>query len=96
MYGDELPIAPSSYYRNAHLTHHPQQRCGRGLRAEWLAPEIARVYEENNGGYGARKVWKQLKRESIWMARCTVERLMSRLGLEGIRRGKRCVTTIFG
>lgn len=89
-----LPIAPSTYYRNKDLAHHPQQRCARVLRDEWLAPEITRVYEENNGVYGARKVWKQLKRESIAVARCTVERLMGVLGLEGVRRGRRCITTI--
>lgn len=89
-----LPIAPSTYYRNKHLAHHPQQRCARVQRDEWLAPEITRVYEENNGVYGARKVWKQLKRESIAVARCTVERLMGVLGLEGVRRGRRCITTI--
>ena len=63
-------------------------------RDDMLAPEITRVYEENNRVYGARKVWKQLKRESISTARCTVERLMRSLGLEGVRRGKRCITTI--
>lgn len=89
-----LPIAPSTYYRNKHLARHPQQRCARVQHDEWLAPEIARVYEDNNGVYGARKIWKQLKRESIQVARCTVERLMRGLGLEGVRRGKRCVTTI--
>lgn len=89
-----LPIAPSTYYRSKHLERHPQQRCARVQRDEMLAPEIVRVYEENNGVYGARKVWKQLKRESITVARCTVERLMGALGLEGVRRGRRCVTTI--
>lgn len=91
---DVLPIAPSTYYRSKHLERHPQQRCARAVRDEALMPEIVRVYEENNGVYGARKVWKQLKRESISTARCTVERLMGALGLEGVRRGRRCVTTI--
>lgn len=53
-----------------------------------------RVYEENNRVYGARKVWKQLRRESIQVARCTVERLMKTLDIQGVIRGKRCVTTI--
>lgn len=61
------------YSRNKHLLHHPQQLCARVQRDEWLASEIARVYKENNGVYGAHKVWKQLKRESIRGARCTVE-----------------------
>lgn len=89
-----LPIAPSTYYRNKYLSGHPEQRCARVQKDEALMPEITRVYEENNGVYGARKVWKQLKRESTSTARCTVERLMHRLGLEGVRRGKRCITTI--
>ena len=56
--------------------------------------EIQRVWVENHRNYGARKVWKQLNRESIPLARCTVERLMKALGLEGVRRGKRCITTL--
>lgn len=91
---DVLPIAPSTFYRSKHLERHPEQRCARAAQDEALMPEIVRVYEENNGVYGARKVWKQLKRESIPTARCTVERLMGNLGLEGVRRGKRCITTI--
>ncbi|MCL4106610.1 UNVERIFIED_CONTAM: hypothetical protein GTU68_009744, partial [Idotea baltica] len=61
---------------------------------EQLSPEIQRVWEENHRNYGARKVWKQLKRESVPVARCTVERLMKKLGIEGVRRGRRCITTI--
>ena len=56
--------------------------------------DIERVYENNHSVYGARKVWKQLLRESIVVARCTVERLMKAQGLSGVRRGKRCITTI--
>lgn len=56
--------------------------------------EISRVWQENRDVYGARKVWKQLNREGIEVARCTVERLMCRLGLKGVRRGKPCKTTI--
>ncbi len=59
-----------------------------------VKPEIQRIYEENHRVYGARKVWKQLNREDVKVARCTVERLMRVLQLEGVRRGKRCVTTI--
>jgi putative transposase len=53
-----------------------------------------RVFDENYGVYGAKKVWRQMNREDIRVARCTVERLMKRLGLEGTRRGRRCRTTI--
>ena len=90
----ELPIAPSTYYRFKDLEANPAKRCMRTRRDETLKPEIVRVFDENQQVYGARKVWKQLNRESISVARCTVERLMSGLGLEGVKRGKRCITTI--
>lgn len=89
-----LPIAPSSYYRHKHLERYPEKRSERVKRDEKLKTNITRVYEENNSVYGARKVWKQLHRESIQVARCTVERLMKRLNLQGVVRGQRCVTTI--
>jgi transposase InsO family protein len=89
-----LPIAPSTYYRYKQLAANPDLRSDRIRRDEELEPEITRVYEENLRVYGARKVWKQLNREEIPVARCTVERLMSKLGLEGVRRGKPCRTTI--
>jgi len=59
-----------------------------------MSGQIRRVYESNFKVYGARKVWRQLKRENVQVARCTVERLMRNLGLAGVRRGKRCRTTI--
>lgn len=89
-----LQIAPSTYYRHKRLQSHPEEQCVRFKRDEALKPEIERVYEENHRVYGARKVWKQLQRESVPAARCTVERLMKIQGLRGVRRGKRCVTTI--
>ena len=89
-----LPIAPSTYHRCKTLEQHPEQRSERAKHEEQLRPEIQRVWEENHRNYGARKVWKQLKREGISAARCTVERLMKQLGLEGVRRGKRCKTTL--
>ncbi|EJC61975.1 integrase catalytic subunit [Alcaligenes faecalis subsp. faecalis NCIB 8687] len=61
---------------------------------EQLKPQIYRVWEQNFRVYGARKVWKQMNRERIPVARCTVERLMSELGIEGVRRGKRVRTTV--
>ena len=93
---DVLPIAPSTYYRCKQIQTHPNQRSVRAQRDDWLKPEIARVYDENHRAYGARKVWKQLNREDIRVARCTVERLMKQLQLVGVRRGKRCVTTVPG
>jgi putative transposase len=83
-----LPIAPSTYY---HATRRPAS--ARALRDQELKAEIGRVHAEHFGVYGARKVWRQLHREQIAVARCTVERLMGELHLEGVRRGKARRTT---
>jgi len=88
-----LPIAPSTYHRHKDLARSPEKRSERSRRDEQLSPEIQRVWQENHRNYGARKVWKQMHRESIPVARCTVERLMNHLGIAGVRRGKRCITT---
>ena len=82
------PIAPSTYY--AFKARPPSTRA---VRDEELKLEITRVYEENLFVYGADKVWTQLNREGITVARCTVERLMRHLGLSGARRGKAWVPT---
>ncbi len=89
-----LPIAPSTYHRHKELAQQPGRRSDRAKRDEQLTAEVQRIWEQNHRVYGARKLWKQLNREGIPSARCTVERLMSRLGIEGVRRGKRCITTI--
>jgi putative transposase len=81
-------IAPSTYYDAAVRLPSPQ-----ALRDEDLKVEIARVHAGNYGVYGARKVWLALNREGIDVARCSVERLMKKLGLRGVRRGKQCKTT---
>jgi putative transposase len=83
-----LPIAPSTYY---HARRRPPS--ARRRRDEELKVEIRRVHDDNFGVYGARKVWRQLHREGIAVARCTVERLMRELHLEGVRRGKTRRTT---
>ena len=83
-----LPIAPSTYHA---ANHRPAS--ARAVRDTKLRAEIARVHAEHFGVYGARKVWRQLHREGIAVARCTVERLMGELGLEGVRRGKAHRTT---
>ena len=83
------PIAPSTYYDQ--VKRSPSKRA---LRDAELAVEIARVHRENYGVYGARKVWLALNRGGIAVARCTVERLMHQLGLEGARRGKVRRTTV--
>jgi len=89
-----LPIAPSTYHRHKELERCPEKRSKRTQMDDQLSPEIQRVWHENHRNYGARKVWKQLHRESLPVARCTVERLMNDLGIAGVRRGKRCITTI--
>ena len=82
-----LPIAPATYYEHKARERDPSRHPARYHRDEALKPEIKRVWHENFDVYGARKVWKQLKRESIPVARCTVERLMSVLKIQGARRG---------
>lgn len=72
----------------------PQLRSQRARRHEQLKPQIYRVWEQNFRVYGARKVWKQMNREGMRVARCTVERLMRGLGIEGVRRGKWVCTTV--
>lgn len=89
-----LPIAPSTYYRCKDLEQHPNKRSYRVRRYESLEPEVRRVYEENRSVYGARKVWKQLNRESIPVGRWSVETAMRKLGLKGVKRGRSCKTTI--
>ena len=90
----QLQIAPSGYRRHVALRHHPEQRSQRVQRDETLIPEIERVWQANLQVYGADKVWRQLNREGVVVARCTVERLMRRQGLRGVMRGKVVRTTI--
>jgi putative transposase len=90
----QLPIAPSSYYEQKARERDPSRLPARVKRDRELEPEIRRVWDENLQVYGVRKVWRQLNREQIGVARCTVERLMQRQGLEGIRRGAKCWTTV--
>jgi len=89
-----LQISPSGYRRYAAQKRDPSLRCRRTQRDEALMPQIQRVWQENMQVYGAEKVWRQLEREQVAVARCTVERLMRRLSLEGVRRGKNVKTTI--
>jgi len=89
-----LPIAPSTYYEQKARQADPSRLPKRTQRDAVLCEEIDRVWHENCGVYGARKVWKQLRREDIPVARCTVERLMRRLELQGVVRGRRAKTTI--
>ena len=86
---ETLEIAPSTYY-----SARSRAPCRRAVRDEELRKHITRVFEDNYGVYGARKVWRQLNREGIGVARCTVERLMRQTGLAGWVRGRRRRTTI--
>jgi len=90
----ELPIAPATYYEQKGRQKDPSREPVRMQRDRVLSEEIRRVHKENFEVYGARKVWLQLNRESIAVARCTVERLMRAMGLRGVVRGRTCRTTV--
>src|SRR5690349_23680502 len=79
-----LRIAPSSYHAHAARRADPARASARRQRDAALSEEIRRVHETNFGVYGARKVWRQLGREGIAVARCTVARLMRQMGLRGV------------
>jgi putative transposase len=90
-----LPIAPALYYELKARERDPAGRPARARRDEQLVEHIRRVWQENRAVYGVRKMWKQLKREGLAVARCTVTRLMRHLGLAGMVRGRKFkVTTI--
>jgi transposase InsO family protein len=92
---DVLPIAPSTYYEHRARAKDPDRRPDRDKRDENLRPKIKRVWNDNHAVYGADKVWRQLGRERVEVARCTVERLMRGMGLHGAVRGRAFkVTTI--
>ena len=90
----ELPIAPSVYYEHKRREREPERRSDRSKRDAVLRTRIRHVRESNFGVYGARKVWRQLQREGVEVARCTVERLMRQEGLKGVVRGEKRRTTI--
>jgi putative transposase len=89
-----LPIAPSTYYEQKARQRDPTRLPARAHRDAALRPEITRVWQATRRRYGAKKVWKQLIREHIPVARCTVVRLYRDLGLRGVVRGRRVRTTI--
>ena len=89
-----LPIAPSTYHSHAARRADPSLLPRRATRDAGLMPLVARVFEENFEVYGVRKVWRQLQREGQEVARCTIERLMQSMGLQGVIRGKPVKTTI--
>lgn len=89
----QLPIAPATYWRHKAQQADPTRRAARTQRDDALKREITRVWHEQEQVYGAEKVWRQLRREAIPAARCTVERLMKALGLRGAVRGGAFVVT---
>ena len=90
----QLPIAPSTYYETQARQADPTRLPQRTQRDDQLRPEIERVWRANRRVYGAKKVWKEMNRQAIEVARCTVARLMAGMGLRGVVRGRRIKTTI--
>jgi putative transposase len=89
----ELAIAPSTFYRHRAHQADPTTRSDRAQRDDELRVEIQRVWDANHQVYGPRKIWKQLRRDGIAVARCTVQRLMREMGLVGAVRGRAWTTT---
>ena len=89
-----LEIAPSTYHAHARRRSQPETASRRVRRDVELTQEIRRVFDENFQVYGVRKVWRQLRREGFDVARCTVARLMKKMALQGVIRGRRVRTTV--
>lgn len=89
-----LQVAPSAYRRHAARQRNPALRPERAKRDVLMLSQVQRVFDQNLQVYGADKVWRQLHREGLAVARCTVERLMRLAGLRGVRRGKSVRTTV--
>ena len=90
----ELPIASSTYYEQKAREADPSPLPPRVRRDSVLEGEIRRVWEDNFRVYGVRKVWRQFNREHIPIAKCTTERLMRKLAIQGVVRGRSCRTTV--
>ncbi len=88
-----LQIAPSTFYAHLAVERDPNKASDRANRDAELRPEMKRVWDDNQSVYGARKLWHAMKREKFNIARCTVERLMRDIGIEGVWRGKTVKTT---
>ena len=88
-----LEIAPSGYYRHRAQQRDVMRRCARAQHDARLLEDIRRVFRQHHEVYGVRKIWHQLQREGIAVARCTVARLMRAAGLQGVVRGQRAITT---
>lgn len=91
----QLPLSVSTYYWHKERERQPEKMASRVKRDQTLLPDIHRIWDENQQVYGARKVWLQLNREKIAVARCTVERLMKQLGIQGVsRKAGKTYTTV--
>ena len=88
-----LPIAPSTFYAGAAIARDPERASDRAKRDVLDKTEIKRTFDASGGRYGVRKVWHALRREGKDIARCTVERLMKAMGIQGVLRGKKVITT---
>ena len=88
-----LPIAPSTYHRAKDLEYYPEKRSLRSQHDDYYISEIKRIWQGSKCRYGVRKVWQQMKADGLKVARCTIERLMSQHGLQGVWRGKGKITT---
>ena len=89
-----LAIAPSTYHEHVRRRAQPETAPARVKKDAELMPEIRRVFDDNFEVYGVRKVWRQMQREGFAVARCTVRRLMTRMGLQGVIRGRPVRTTV--
>ena len=90
----QLPIAPLTYHQHAARQADPTKRAARAQRDAVLCARIQQAWEANFNVYGARKLWRELRRQQVDVARCTVERLMKTLGIRGVIRGKAVKTTV--
>jgi len=88
-----LPIAPATYYARIAIERSPELACARANRDEIDMKDIRRIYDGSRGRYGARKIWHSLRREGRDIARCTVERLMKAMQIQGVVRGSKVITT---
>ena len=89
-----MPIAPSTYHDHVAKRADPEKLSVRARQDMALKPGIARVFAQNFEVYAVRKVWRQMRREGFAIARCTVERLMQIMGLQGVIRGRPVKTTV--
>ncbi|MFV0513779.1 MAG: IS3 family transposase [Jhaorihella sp.] len=88
-----LGIAPSTFYEHKAIERDPDRASARAKRDQLDKDAIKRVHDASRGRYGARKVWHVLRREGCDIARCTVERLMRALQIQGVVRGRKVITT---